>query len=78
MSGGFYILEYMPELEEFYKINKEIVCYSDMDDLIQKIKYFLINDKERETIRLAGYQRALQEHSWQKRLSSVFKEIGIQ
>ena len=28
MSGGFYMVEYMEELEEFFDIGREIVCYS--------------------------------------------------
>jgi spore maturation protein CgeB len=77
MSGAFYMVEYMEELEEFYQIGKEIVCYHDKDDLADKAQYYLKHDVERERIRLAGYQRAVNEHSWQKRFEYVFREIGL-
>ena len=33
MSGGFYMVEFMEELEEFYEIGKEVVCYTGPEDL---------------------------------------------
>ncbi len=77
MSGAFYMVEYMEELEEFFNIDKEIVCYYDKADLADKIKYYLSHDSEREEIRQAGYQRAKNDHSWQKRFTDVFKQVGL-
>lgn len=77
MSGGFYMVEYMEELEEFYEIGKEIVCYTGPEDLAQKIKYYLANDAERETIRRAGYERCKRDHSWQQRFEMAFQMMGL-
>jgi spore maturation protein CgeB len=77
MSGAFYMVEYMPELEEFFEIGKEIVCYTDPDDLIEKCRYYLAHDAEREQIRLAGHRRAVSDHSWHRRFESVFKQMGL-
>ena len=76
MSGGFYMVEYMAELEEFYDIGKEIVCYRDAEDLADKIKYYLKHDAEREQIRQAGRARCLRDHTWQKRFQSAFAQMG--
>lgn len=78
MSGGFYMVEYMEELEEFYRIGKEIVCYTDVQDLADKIKYYLSHESEREVIRRAGYERCLRDHTWQKRFAAAFEEMGIE
>ena len=78
MSGGFYMVEYMEELEEFYEIGKEIVCYRDPDDLVDKIRYYLSHDAEREQIRQAGHSRCLLDHTWQKRFTSAFRQMGIE
>jgi len=77
MSGAFYMTEYMEELEEFFDIGKEIVCYYDKADLVEKIRYYLSHDSEREEIRQAGYQRAKNDHSWQRRFTNVFKQVGL-
>lgn len=78
MSGGFYMVEYLEELEEFFDIGKEIVCYRGADDLVDKIRYYLSHDNEREAIRRAGHERCLRDHSWQKRLSDAFRTMGIE
>lgn len=77
MSGAFYMVEYMEELEEFFEVGKEIVCYHDANDLVEKAKYFLSNETERERIRTAGHRRALADHTWQKRLSTAFVQMGL-
>jgi spore maturation protein CgeB len=77
MSGGFYMVEYMDELEEFFEIGKEIVCYSSIEDLIDKIKYYLQHDSERESIRVRGYERCLRDHSWHKRFETIFSQIEL-
>ncbi|MHB8170331.1 MAG: CgeB family protein [Thermincolia bacterium] len=77
MTGGFYMVEYMEELEEFFNIGKEIVCYTGPEDLAEKIKYYLSHDTEREAIRKAGYERCQRDHPWHKRFEMVFREMGL-
>lgn len=77
MSGAFYMVEHMSELEEFYEIGKELVCYTDPDDLVEKCRYYLTHDAERERIRLAGHSRAVNDHSWHRRFEMVFDHIAI-
>lgn len=78
MSGGFYMVEYFSELEFFFKVGEEIVCYENKGDLCEKIKYYLKHEDEREYIRDAGHKRALKDHTWHKRFQMVFKEIGLE
>jgi spore maturation protein CgeB len=77
MSGGFYLVEYMEELEEFFDIGKEIVCYSDAEDLLGKIKYYLEHVDQREEIRRAGHERALRNHTWHQRFEMAFRQMGM-
>jgi spore maturation protein CgeB len=77
MSGGFYMVEYMEELEEFFEVGKEVVCYTGPEDLADKIKYYLRHDAERESIRRAGHERCLRDHTWRKRFEKVFEDMGL-
>ena len=77
MSGGFYMVEHMDELREFYEIGREIVCYHDRRDLADKIRFYLTHEREREEIRLAGRERALRDHTWRRRFENVFAEAGL-
>lgn len=75
--GGFLLTGYAPHLEEYYDIGKEIVCFDDIDDLMDKIRYYLVHDDEREMIALAGYQRTIRDHTYDKRFHHVFSHIGL-
>jgi len=77
MSGGFYMVEYMEELDEFYEVGKEIVCYQSLEDLVDKIQYYLSHDDQREMIRRAGYERCLRDHTWHKRFEAAFESMGL-
>jgi spore maturation protein CgeB len=77
MSGAFYMVEYMEELEEFFEPDKEVVCYYDKEDLAGKVRYYLSHDKEREAIRRAGHRRAVAEHTWHKRFAAAFCQMGL-
>lgn len=77
MSGGFYMVEYMPELKEFFEIGREVVCYHDKKDLAEKVKYYLTHDTEREQIRQAGMRRARRDHTWHRRFQDCFSQMGL-
>jgi spore maturation protein CgeB len=77
VSGSFYMVEYMEELEEFFNIGKEILRYTDKEDLADKIKCYLGHDDERERIRRVGHQRCLRDHSWHKRFQKAFRGMGL-
>ena len=77
MSGGLYLTEYHPELENVYDVQNEIVTYSRFDDLLVKIQFLLANPEKAERIRQGGYQRARREHTWELRFEKVFSLIGL-
>jgi len=72
MSGSFYLTHDNSDLRDVYKIGSEIETYRDVDDCIEKVKWYLIHDVERESIASAGRQRALNDHTWIRRFSDLF------
>ena len=77
MSGGFYLVEHMEELAEFFEIGREIETYHDFDELADKIRFYLSHDEARETIRRAGFERARRDHTWRKRFEMAFDYMGL-
>lgn len=77
MSGGLYLTSYNPELEECYEIGKEIVCYRDKWDCLEKIRHLLKNPDQAKAIREAGRRRALHDHTWEQRFTQLFHLIGL-
>ena len=74
-GGGFQLTDWVPSLNDYYVIGKEIDCYSTPAEAADLIKYYLENDAEREKIKDAGVVRARSEHSYTHRLEKVFQQI---
>lgn len=49
-----------------YEVGKEIVCYKNIGDAIDKTTYYLEHDEAREEIANAGYARAINEYTYEK------------
>lgn len=77
MSGAFYLVEAFDELAEFFEPGKEIVFFADADELVDKARYYLTHEAEREHIRQAGLRRARGEHTWHQRFQMVFHAMGL-
>jgi spore maturation protein CgeB len=78
MSGGLYITNYSDELAEHYEPDKEVLIYRNSYELIDKVKYYLINSSEADEIRKAGLKRARDSHTYQKRFNDLFNKIKLQ
>ncbi len=76
-QGGFEITEYVPCLEDYFDIGKEIICYKDVDEAEQLIKYYLAHENERETIKRAGVKKARAQHTFADRIEFFMKEITV-
>ena len=75
LTGGFLLTEYTPGLENYFEIDKEIVCFKNDEEMIDKITYYLNHDEERRAIAQAGWKRATNEYTPFHMLSRVFGKI---
>ena len=78
LAGGFLLTEYTPGIEDYFEIDKEIVCFQNTDEMINKIDYYLNHDDERRAIAKAGWNRATCEYSSFSMIAKVFQEIEEQ
>jgi hypothetical protein len=72
--GGFMIHPYIEGLDEEFIDGEEVVFYKfgDFDDLKSKIDYYLTHDAERERIRVNGFKRTRDTHTYTQRLRQIF------
>ena len=77
MAGGFYLTQFHRELDGPFVPGVDIVCYDDTADLSNKIKHFLKNDAERETIRMSGFKKATSQHTWRQRFVRALTLMGL-
>jgi len=75
MSGGFLLCEYVAGIEEYFEVDKELVCFESIHEATSKIRYYLDHEDERQSIAQAGWERAQREHSQLSWLSRAFDVI---
>jgi hypothetical protein len=77
MAGALYLTSHNALLASHFKIGDEIVTYKNLDECIQKIKYYLTNEKERQRISVNGRNRCIDQHTWYKRLQLPMSFLTI-
>ncbi len=70
---AFVISGWSEDIGKFYDENKEMVFYKTIPELINKIRYFLPREREREEIAWAAYKRTIRDHTYEKRFGEIFK-----
>jgi spore maturation protein CgeB len=72
-NGGFVISNYQPEIPELFELDREIVTYTSIPDLLEKTEYYLTHEEERLTIARNGYKKIKLYHSYTEKLSTIFQ-----
>lgn len=75
--GSFQLTFYVEGLEEHFHIGKQIAIYQSIEDMVEKIKYFLNNENEREEIANNALLRSLKDHSLELRFKKLFDDINL-
>lgn len=72
--GAFQLSERTSEVLCYFDENKEIACFESIEELEDKIVYYLNHEAEREKIRTAGFDRcARSRYSFTDRLDSLLQ-----
>ena len=67
--GCLLITDKKKDIDKLFKPNEEIELFSDKEDLIEKCKYYLINQDKLRKISKAGLKKTLSFHSYKIRAS---------
>lgn len=77
MCGGLLLTQRNPELELCFDVGREVLVFEDERECVRQIEWVLEHPEEAQVIRLAGRERALRDHTWEKRFSGVFELAGV-
>lgn len=73
--NGFQLTDYVPSIENYFDIGRELICYKDVDEAVMLVKFYLENETARELIKNSGYKRAIQEHGYINRFQDIMSKI---
>lgn len=75
MTRSFCLSEHYPALPHIFEIGEEIDCFTDRESLLEKIRYYLSHDEERERISQRAYERTLGEYEDGPYFDKVLSEL---
>jgi len=75
-ASGFQLIDFRPSLSDIFILDKELVTFSGMQDLKEKIAHWLPRHEERAEIAHAGHKKALARHTYKHRLEEMLSIIS--
>ena len=74
LCKSFQLVEKFPTLLKFFN-EKEMGMYSSQEDMLNKIKYYLSHEKEREQIAYNAYKKTITKYNREEQLMKIFTKI---
>ena len=71
--GGFLLTNYQPELDDLFTEGMDLEVYHNLDEMMDKIRYYLRHDRERIRIAMNGYQKVRQYYSYEIQVGKMMK-----
>ncbi|MAG37875.1 hypothetical protein CMI45_01285 [Candidatus Pacearchaeota archaeon] len=72
---SFILTEHFKVYHDLLKKDKELVTFKDKKDLLEKVKYYLKNEKERREIEGRAYKKVLETYSQEAEFRKIFEDI---
>ncbi len=74
--GGFQLVDASRSaVQDAFEPDKEIVLYENLEDLREKVEFYLRNDDARQAVCRAAHRRAVEEHTYRHRLERVLEIV---
>lgn len=75
-SKSFLLTNWVPGIEGLFEDGKHLVLYRSEEEMIEKAKYYLAHDDEREKIAQAGYEEVMAKHTIDRRVDRILEEVN--
>lgn len=76
-AGGFLLTNYQAEIPAFFTEGKDLVCFDGIDDLREKVGYYLAHEEERKAIAVNGYRKVKEKHNYIERIRTILETVRI-
>ena len=74
-AGGFALTNYQSEIPEYFEVGKDLDIFASEEELVEKIRYYLEHEEEREEIARNGYQKAKEKYSLELRVKQILQTV---
>jgi spore maturation protein CgeB len=75
-TGALLATEAADNLPDLFEPGREVLAYTDVEDLIEQVRHHLAHEDERRATAAAGQQRTLRDHNYRNRIASLAGMLG--
>ena len=75
-TGSFLLTEWVPTLFECFDTERHMAAYKTMDEAVDKARYYLDHEFERNEIAKAGMEHALSRHTFAHRCKTILEAVN--
>ena len=76
--GGFLLTNYQAEIPYSFKEGEDLVCFDSLEDLCEKVGYYLEHEEERKRIAWNGYRKVREKHSYIERIRTILDTVACE
>lgn len=73
--GGFLLTNYQADFEDYFEAGVDYVYYTDNEDLVMKVDFYLEHEEERKQIARNGYEKVKANHTYRHRIQSILELV---
>jgi spore maturation protein CgeB len=66
-AGGFLLTDWVAEIDGAYRQDEHLVCWRTVEELREKVTYYLAHEDERRAIAARGREHFLRHHTYAAR-----------
>lgn len=74
---AFQLVDAREDLHDMFRVGEEIIDYKSMEELKDKILYYLEHEDERMQVAVRGYARVLRSHTMEHRMRELLARIFL-
>lgn len=74
--GGFLLTNYQAEIPYYFNEGEDLVCFDGLEDLCEKVGYYLEHEEERKRIAWNGYRKVREKHSYIERIRTILDTVA--
>lgn len=75
MAGGFLLSDWVPAASRYFQPDQEAIFWSDLDDLCDKVEYWIIHPEERAAVVEQGRRRVVSQHTYEHRVRQIVETL---
>lgn len=76
--GGFLLTNYQAEIPYYFNEGEDLVCFDGLEDLCEKVGYYLEHEEERKRIAWNGYRKVREKHSYIERIRTILDTVACE